>query len=51
MFYFNCYKCWFSLYKLNYNSGYVYISSKNKPIKQLYDNILSPSQILLIKMY
>lgn len=44
----NCHKCWYSLWQLNYNSIYAYISSNNKPIKRSYDETLSPLQKLLM---
>jgi len=33
----DCYKCWLSLDKLNFQSIYSSMEFKNKPIKKLYD--------------
>jgi len=44
----DCYKCWLSLDKLNFQSIYSSMEFKNKPIKKLYDETLYPLQRLII---
>lgn len=47
----DCYKCWSSLLRLDYDSIYSYIELNNKPVKKSYDDTLSPLQRLLIGIY
>ncbi len=46
-----CRRCWYSIYRLNYNSMSSYILKNNKRIKKSYDDTLYPLQNLLIFIY
>lgn len=46
-----CHKCWYSIYKLDYNYVSSYILENNQPIKKSYDDTLFPLQYLLIVIY
>ncbi len=46
-----CHQCWYSIYKLDYNSISTYVLENNRHIKKSYDDTLSPLQNLLIIIY
>jgi len=44
----DCYDCWHSLLKLDYDSVYLYVASVNQCVKKSYEDRLYPLQKLLI---